>query len=180
MESRFSDVMYFSHVALCDFFFNPWMLLYYEFCPETPQHRFAVLADVSRVCNVVYERSWPWRLNQTVLKMYGSEPYQFKWTYPPEEEPVLHVCTWRRRRRRRKKRFTRTWITFQVPKSNLDLLWNLLMSVCCSFSNIFYNKKPLTSFLIGTWPLSIRVQTQIAGVSCHTTPVRSLANLVLL
>ena len=165
MENRFSDVMYFSHVVLCDFF-NPWMLLYCEFCPETPQHRLAV--SISKC----FKSLWcSIREIMTKRPMYGSEPYQFKRTYPPEEEPVLHG---------EEERSSSPEPESHLPKSNLDLLWNLLVSVCCSFSNIFYNKKPLTSFLIGTWPLSIRVQTQEAGVSCHTTPVRSLTNLGLL
>ena len=42
--------------------------------------RFAVSADVSRVCDVVYEeeRSWP---GVKVLRMYGAKPYQFEPTY---------------------------------------------------------------------------------------------------
>ena len=46
-------------------------------------------ADVSRVCDVVYEEERLWSgVNRTVLKIYGAKPYQFEPTYPPREEPA--------------------------------------------------------------------------------------------
>ena len=59
-------------------------MLYYNFFPQTPWHRFAdaVSADVSKVCDVVNEeeRSWP-GVNRRVLRMYGAKPYQSEPTY---------------------------------------------------------------------------------------------------
>ena len=85
--------MYFSHVVLRDFYKNPWISLYCKFCLWTLQHIFAVSADVSRVCDVVYEEERSWSgVNRTELKMYGAKPYQFEPTYlylyPLREGPV--------------------------------------------------------------------------------------------
>ena len=60
---------------------------------NTAAHWFAVSADVSRVCDIVYkeERSWS-GVNRTVIKIYSAKPYQFEPTYipiyPPREEPL--------------------------------------------------------------------------------------------
>ena len=80
MENRYSNIFLILRVW---FFLNPWILLYCQVCPWTPRHRFAVSADVSRVCDIVYkeERSWA-GVNRTVLKMNVPKPYQFGTTYP--------------------------------------------------------------------------------------------------
>ena len=79
MRKQFSNV--FSLIALCDFYKkNSWISLYCKFCLWTPRRRFAVSADVSSVCDVVYEeqRLWSGVLNQTAFRMCGAEPYQFE------------------------------------------------------------------------------------------------------
>ena len=87
MESRFSNV-FFCMLRFVIFLKDPWMSRNCEFWPKTPRRRFAVSADVSRICDVPYEeaRSWP----EVNSAMFGAEPYQFEPTYPPGEEPALH------------------------------------------------------------------------------------------
>ena len=85
MENRFSNVF----LACCAF---PLKILEYPHianCPQALQHRFAVSADVSRVCDIVYKEQRSWAgVNRTMLRIYGAEPYQLDPTYPPREEPV--------------------------------------------------------------------------------------------
>ena len=58
---------------LRDFYKNPWISLYCKFCLWTPRRIFAVSADVSRVCDVVYEEERSWSgVNRTVLKIYAA------------------------------------------------------------------------------------------------------------
>ena len=82
MENRFSNLFF--ACCACDLLKNSWISLYCKFCLWTPWCIFAVSADVSRVCDVVYEEEWSWSgVNRTVLKIYGANPYQFKPTYLP-------------------------------------------------------------------------------------------------
>ena len=70
----------------------PKIELYCRFCLWIPRRIFAVSADFSRVYDVVYEEEISWsRVNRTVLRMYGTKPYQFNqliYPYPPREEPA--------------------------------------------------------------------------------------------
>ena len=108
---------------------------------QIPRHIIAVSADVSRVCDVVYEeeRSWS-RVNRPVLRMYGAKPYQFEPTY-------LLLSTERRTsaKRRRKRFYTTSFpltpqfcATVLGPRFAHEIIFLLLQSTTCE--NTFGNR----------------------------------------